>query len=277
MKIKNLIIAIIVGILCVGYWFHTRSPSRAGDRLVTVGSASNGFLDKRTKDFPAKDPRIIQFQDPKTKLIGFRIPKIRAFLTRKKSVIIPARYEKAHDFNVNGLALVYSKDHGWHQINRHGKRFFAPYTILEHFSNFLPRLLRFEDKGKLGFMNVKGDIVIPAQFDWTPGFTLSEPIAAVCIGCKWEKVKRTKGIPYHQQTPSGKWERPAYTKSGVLYDEKIIGGKWGFVDKKGTIVVPLEFTDYTIDQKGTLTLFKDGKAYTIYATGQNTFTAKPTS
>jgi len=81
-----------------------------------------------------------------------------------------------------------------------------------------------EVDGKYGFINDKGSLVIPAQFDGI-GSDFSEGLAAVCIGrCAFVKDGKT-----HPE-PSGSVE------------EQVWQGRWGYIDKTGRFAINPQFS-----------------------------------
>lgn len=99
-----------------------------------------------------------------------------------------------------------------------------------------------------GFINIKGELVIPCQFRDAKGF--SEGLAAVLVGDKWGYIDR-----------SGKMAiRPQFDDTGIWgfhdgMDEVKMGGengKWGYIDRQGKIIINPRF-EYAGD-------FEDGLA-----------------
>lgn len=186
-----------------------------------------------------KHPSIIQFTDEKTHLTGFK--------EKNGAVIIPAQYQAVYDFNSYGIADVFDiPDRSWHKITTNKTFLVKSYLIDCGPDYYVSGLSRFEQNGKLGFVNIKGEIVIPPKFDWTTGFWFSEPIALVCLGCTEQKADQNG------------------------YSE-IKGGKWGGIDKKGHLVIPLEFTGYTLDDNHAIILFKNSTAHKIFRDKHNRF------
>ncbi len=79
---------------------------------------------------------------------------------------------------------------------------------------------RIVKNGKVGFANREGKVVIQPQFDFVSPFNYG--YASFCNGCYWGKREE------HQ---------------------RIIGGKWGFINKKGETVAPLSKPNYEKDVK----------------------------
>lgn len=175
-------------------------------------------------------PSIVRFTDKKTNLIGFK--------EKNGKVIIPPQYKGVYDFNIYGVTDVFD-DNSWYKITTNNMRLVKSYMFDNGPDYYVSGLSRFEKDGKLGFVNVKGEIVITPQFDWATGFWFSEPIAIVCVGCTLKKAHE------NDQYPTMK------------------GGKWGGIDKKGHLITPLDFTDYEIDKDRYLLLLKNEVPYKI--------------
>jgi serine/threonine protein kinase len=127
----------------------------------------------------------------------------------------------------------------------------------------------FEDNKKYGYKNTKGEIVIPAKYDMTGGF--SNGLAAVQMGDKWGFIDEDDNvvIPIKFEAAgsfaenlaavklNGKWgfldntgdeiipfkyENPGYGFHEGL-DSVKLNGKWGFIDKTGKEVVPFKYDE----------------------------------
>lgn len=96
-------------------------------------------------------------------------------------------------------------------------------------------LKKFEKKGKYGFQDESGNIVIPAKFKSAEEFT--EGLAAVKLKDKWgfidETGKEIIGFNYVEVKPFS--EGKAMAKYSYLE-------KAGFIDKNGISVLPFEFS-----------------------------------
>lgn len=78
-------------------------------------------------------------------------------------------------------------------------------------------LIRIIDTNKIGFADLNANVIIPPSFDFALPF--QDGLSAVCKGCKVEKENE---------------------------HSKIIGGKWGFVNKSGELAI--EYTYDRIDE-----------------------------
>ncbi|PPE03797.1 WG repeat-containing protein [Holospora curviuscula] len=203
------------------------------------------------------DPSMRKFTDPNTGLMGFK--------NKNGKIVIPAKYRSVWDFSIYGVADVYDPYNyeprinefgkrivkvrqSWYKINKFGDILVKSYLFDNGPDYYVSGLSRFEANGKMGCIDLQGKIAVPPRFDWITPFFFSHPIAIVCVGCRLTKAHKNDQYP----------------------DMK--GGKWGAINKKGEIVIPMEFTDYKVDHKDrSIVLFKGNVPYNICLDKNNTF------
>lgn len=144
-------------------------------------------------------------------------------------VVIPPRYQVAQAFSPEGLAAVVDGD-GWAYIDKTGRTVVRPLVVDNGPDYFREGVARFRRDERVGFFNTRGAVVIKPAYAYAMPF--SEGLAAVCEGC----IEMLQG------------EHRA-----------IKGGKWGFIDRRGVLVVPLQFLE-----AGS---FKNGRAMVLAVTG----------
>jgi hypothetical protein len=152
-------------------------------------------------------------------LFSFEKDEKWGYKDNKGQVMIQPAYTLPGQFNQYGIAAVVD-DSGWVYITMNGKRLLQPYLIDNGPDYFSEGLARFVNRGKIGFMNENGTVVIAAKFDFALPF--SEGLAAYCVGCK--PVSQGE---YHQME----------------------GGKWGYINKTGEIVVNPEYDKTSLLKK----------------------------
>jgi hypothetical protein len=109
---------------------------------------------------------------------------------------------------------------------------FAFLIIFPFYSLFVSgQLIPFEKKGKMGYKDSLGTIIVPAKYEEADAF--SEGMGRVNIGGK--------------QDPEFKNIR------------SIIGGKWGYVNEKGEEVIAPQYDDACAFHEGVTHVKKDGK------------------
>jgi hypothetical protein len=135
------------------------------------------------------------------------------YISRHGEVVVPAGFIYALDFS-DGLAEVQTAK-GIGFIDAQGKMVFTLPEELRQVDWILPfsdGLAAFSVKGKCGYFNRQGKVVVEAKYDDVEKF--SHGLAAVNSGAK------SIGRP-----------RPSIKE----------GGKWGFIDRTGRLVIPLQF------------------------------------
>jgi hypothetical protein len=145
-------------------------------------------------------------------------------------LIIRSQYDTANKFRDNYAAV--EKDGQWLLINRRGyvqytfsaKKLYSPSEGLSIFQ---------DDNNKRGFINLSGNIVIPAQFKRAKRF--SEGLAAVYNGKKWGFVDSR-----------GKIKISFDFKSVQRFSQKMApakddSGEWGYIDKSGDWIISPRF------------------------------------
>ncbi|WP_051261135.1 WG repeat-containing protein [Desulfovibrio inopinatus] len=130
------------------------------------------------------------FADSKSGLYGYR--------DTATQTVLPPMYVIAWTFSQYNVAFAVD-DAGWALIDLHGDVLLRPYVFDNGPDEFHDGLARFVHNGKIGFFNEKGEIVIPAQFDFAQPF--SDGISAVCFGCT---AQRDGEHTYHS---GGTWTR----------------------------------------------------------------------
>jgi len=155
----------------------------------------------------------------------------------KGQVMIQPTYHLASEFNQNGIAAVLD-DLGWVYITMNGRRLLKPYIIDNGPDYYSEGVARFVSRGKIGFMNESGTVVISAQYDFVMPF--SEGLAAYCVGCK-----PVSDNEYH----------------------RIEGGKWGYINKTGEIIVDPEYDRVGSYKNGQVEVFKGEEKFLINIKG----------
>lgn len=171
--------------------------------LVLMLSVTTSFGQK------AKANYLIAFSDSSSgqELWGFK--------TISGQIAIKPKYE-----HVLGTDTLYdfafvTLNYKWVAINKQDSIILTPYIFDNGPDYFENGLFRFVENNKIGFANSKGRKIIPAQFDFASPF--SEGLAAFSVGGKMEK-----------------WDEEHSTWNG---------GLWGFINKKGQVVIKPKYTN----------------------------------
>lgn len=130
---------------------------------------------------------------------------------KKGKVIIKPQYEQAMEFTKSGVAFVVSKNK-WICIDAKNK-FLLESFLYDNGPDYISEsLARYVEEGKMGFHNERCQKVIEALYDFA--YPFENGYALVCNGCELQ--------------PEGEHKR-------------IVGGKYGILNKKGKIVLPIEY------------------------------------
>ena len=145
-------------------------------------------------------------------------------------IIIESQFIIANDFSPEGIAAV-ADEKSWYYIDKKGKKLITPLLFDNGPDYFSEGLARFTAHDKIGFFDKHGEVIIEARFDFAWPF--HEDLAVVCMGCR--------KVPYNEEY----W--------------KMIGGQWGYINKKGNIVIPLKFESASRFENGKARVKFNGK------------------
>jgi hypothetical protein len=183
---------------------------------------------QRAEHKPATPVRLFPFRE------GGKAGKW-GYINRHGKVLVPPRFIQALDFS-DGRARV-TTEKGLGYVDARGKVVFTrPDDLrIDWTLPFTEGLAAFSVKGKCGYFDRQGKVVVEPRYDDVKKF--SEGLAAVNLGA------RSAGFP-----------RPWVMR----------GGKWGFIDKTGRLVIPLKFgyvdKSAYIDKKGKVVLTPEYKS-----------------
>jgi hypothetical protein len=208
------------------------------------------------------------------------------FINKKGSYIVPCKYDFIFNFK-DGFAMVnvggfndghFGIDGGlWGYINKEGKEVVKPiYTFLSSFSGGLAIIKSY---GKYGFINTSGIEVIKPIYLYANDF--AEGMAKVALGTqempKYGFIDKTGkeivAVKYDDANNfseglaainiGGKWEHASRYSQAM----EMIGGKWGYVDKTGKIVIPCKYEKAGDFKKGKATVELNGQTFSIDKNG----------
>ncbi|ANH82943.1 hypothetical protein A8C56_19865 [Niabella ginsenosidivorans] len=131
--------------------------------------------------------QLYYFQDPRSMLLGVK--------DQSGKIIIPARGHVYYDVNlrapitdslINLLDVRHRRDSAaayafGSTYDRRGNFLFHPMAFDNGPDYFVEGLSRCVDKGKVGFVNLQGQIIIQPQWDWASPFNYG--YASACNGC----------------------------------------------------------------------------------------------
>jgi len=166
-----------------------------------------------------------------------KIPFLYGFVNRQGKVIVPLKYYVARDFS-EGLAAVCKIVGKSDQIlcgyiNASGKEV-IPLKFEYMPGDFSQGIAPAKQKGKWGFIDTKGKVVIPFQYVKADSF--SEGLAAVAT------VDTNK---HGYINTKNKWVIPARYSSASNFNDGMArvsqNDKYGYIDKKGKVVIPFKY------------------------------------
>jgi hypothetical protein len=143
-------------------------------------------------------------------------------------IIIPASYNlmpSLHDRILNeeikdNLIFFWVIGDGFKTYNRKGDFLFEPHIFDAGVDDFSEGLMRFTENKKIGFADQNGNKIIPAKYDWVSAMNFG--FAAYCQGCYFDRSKDDEHPP-------------------------LVGGTWGYVDKKGNEITPTDKRNHQKD------------------------------
>lgn len=170
------------------------------------------------------------------------------------------KYENDEVFGVKdrgeGSLLVEKRNGADVVIDREGNvQFEMPYTEMAKFSDGMALVLQDNEETEgagIGYINTKGELVIPPQF--YNGDDFSEGLAAVAVH---DSAVSSPQTVYGYINKEGQWViEPKYFKAGEFKDgiaQVTLNGRIGYIDKEGNEIVKPRY-DWGSD-------FRDGKAF----------------
>ncbi len=165
------------------------------------------------------------------------------YIDNSGELVIPAKFDKCHEFSSDGFAPVYdSKKGGYYFINPQGE------ALVTEVSNYriLPAAYGFDVLGfhdgfvpvkigsKCGYMNTEGKLAVPAKYDEVLEFNSGSGVGRLK---KQLVIVNEKGEEF---IPTGISEIRHFSEGLAPFKEDK-SGKFGFVGPDGSIVIPAQF------------------------------------
>ncbi len=169
-----------------------------------------------------------------TYYISFNHLKVRknglsGILTRKGEVHIPIEYQKLGDDAIRGRLTWFQHNNETGFLGPEGVKY---QKLKDLKSLFINDRIRIRYNNKWGFVNTKGEIIIPFEYDFIIPST--NATAFVLKNNKWGIIDATgKAI-----TPI-QYDRFSPNNNKLIYVEQ--NGKWGAINQQGTLIIPIEY------------------------------------
>lgn len=161
----------------------------------------------------------------------------------KGNVVIAAKYEfEAHPFS-NGVAVVRNSGlKGYGVIDATGREIVPPqYTYAFDFVNGMAKVCKdgtdvYGSNGKWGFIDTKGNVVIPLKYDRIDGNFDKDSYASATLNKKMQIIDKSgQTISF----PTCDELRGTFSNSNLAVALK--NKKYGMVDKTGKVVIPFDY------------------------------------
>lgn len=214
------------------------------------------FLTSCSHNPPKGNNPYFVYQDAQTHLFGFK--------NTDGDIVIPAQFNQAFFDDQQGYFTPENKQEGeflapvvknghWFRITKDGKTQLE--TVFhdngpDYYEEGLARFIERTPKGiKVGFYNKKGDIVIPARYDFASPFRAG--YAFVANGCWYELFR--PGPNANDQIK--KWSHYPPIESGPVsvgeayYHGKLTGGQWSIIDPLGHEMIPFTSNHKELNKK----------------------------
>ncbi|MCZ4245914.1 WG repeat-containing protein [Pedobacter punctiformis] len=173
--------------------------------------------------------------------------------------IIEPKYVFSSDFS-EGLASASMDGKKRIYIDKKGKTVLSLSDEIDYAGNFNAGLAPARINKKYGFIDKKGIFVIPPQFDNASDF--SEGYAVVFIGEKCFFINNRAEIQTNLKT----YEDALKFENGYALVHE--NGKAGYIDKTGTVVIPIKYDTVFALNKGFCRVLLNGKEFYVNVGGK---------
>jgi WG containing repeat len=213
------------------------------------------FVDKNgtTKEAPRKYDNLVEFRS------GYAVGTVNAADKDDPNTYYYINTALKEEFNIEAYqgyqfwenVAVVNRDTVYALMNKKGE-VFKRLTGIEQLKFCNEGMLAVKEKGKWGYIDDRGNTVIPAKYDSCDNF--KNGYARFRMGSKWGLADKTG-----KEVVEAKYEQVFSGENGVFifYDKT-----WGIMDKNGRITVPARFYSITTFEKDRA-LARLGKSFTI--------------
>jgi hypothetical protein len=165
----------------------------------------------------------IPFEDKDTKLFGIKDARGKVLIKPQFQIVMGSG-------NISDALIAVYKNGNWYRMDRKGNLKFETVYLDNGPDYYQEGLTRFIKDRKIGFHDQSGQVIVQPAYDFAAPFKQGH--ALVCNGC-WAAYPEN---PKFSPLVSSFCDRN-------LRDEykSIVGGKWGAVNLKGELVVPVNY------------------------------------
>lgn len=179
-------------------------------------------------------------------LAFFKKNGLTGYMDTDFKVVVKPKFKSAGNF-YNGRARATDTRGREYYIDKTGRKLFANRDGGEFQNGYA----FFKEKGKYGFIDTDGKVVIEPQFDFAQFF--GDGLANVKVRGKWGFVDETGRFVIEPQ-----FDDAGEFSEGLA--RVAMNGKWGYIDKTGQIVVQYQFDKWvTWFEEGISPVYLDGK------------------
>ncbi len=210
---------------------------REGFAPVSIGDYSKikgKWLDKSKWGFVDAKGKVIFFPGVKF-LSGFREGlaffkkgNLTGYMDKNFNVVIKPKFKSAGDF-YEGRARATDIDGSEYYIDRNGRKLFENFNGCD----FQNGMACYQVKGKWGYINLSGKVVIEAKFDEGHYFS-NNGLAGVKVGNKWGFINKSGEFVIKPQ-----FDDADEFREGLA--SVVINGKKGFINESGMMVITPQF------------------------------------
>lgn len=194
---------------------------------LVVKNDKVGYIDKSGKTIIP-----FEYEDGESFMDGLAIvakSELYGMINRTAKAVIPLKYELVGPFK-SGLALV-ANDTAYGYVNKLAEELTPIH--LEYATDFENGFAVIELKGKKGMINTKGELVIPTKYEWIEAFNQYRLARA--------KNDSLYGILNQNGEEQSAFEYERIGEYGRGLSMIVKNGKYGYIDSKANMVIPLEF------------------------------------
>jgi hypothetical protein len=213
-----------------------------------------GFVD--TKGKVTFFPNVNYVSGFREGLAFFKKGNLTGYMDKNFNVVIKPKFKSAGNFN-EGRARATDIDGSEYYIDKNGRKLFRNFDGCD----FQNGTACFKVKGKWGYINWDGEIIIDAKFDQGNYFG-ENGLAAVKVGKKWGFINK-----------SGEFVIKPQFDDAVEFNEGLasveINGKRGFINESGTMVIAPQYDKWVYwFEKGISEVRVEGKTGYIDKSGK---------